>query len=236
MINAAGLDGCKSGWFMIYYQDDRYQYQLINSIQNASAVFKRSHKIFIDIPVGLSSKNYIRQIEKKMRKLLKNRSSTVFTPPCREALMQNNYQIANETNRLITSKGLSKQAFNIGKKIAEVDTFLEKERNFQLVESHPEICFKILNGTVLQTKKNTAEGVEQRRNIISSVSSSLDKLVTDVLQAYPKSKVQQDDIIDAAVLCLSAQISLTYNTLEWKEKNYIDQKGIQVKIEAGEIA
>ena len=236
MINATGLDGCKSGWLLIYYQDYKYKHQLIASIHQAVSIFEQSRKIFIDIPIGLSSKNYNRQIEKKMRHLLKNRSSTVFTPPCREAVKQENYQLANKVNRAVTSKGLSKQAFNIGKKIAEVDHFLEQERKYQLVESHPEICFKLLNRSVLQTKKNTNDGQMERRNLISSFAPRLDKLVEDLLTLYPKSKVQPDDIIDAAVLCLSAQISLTFNTLLWKEANYTDEMGIQVKIEAGEMS
>ena len=236
MINAAGIDGCKSGWLIFYYQDKHYQFQLINSISDATGIFERSHKIFVDIPIGLSSENYNRQIEKQMRKLLKNRSSTIFTPPCREALKQVDYDEANPINRQITGKGLSKQAFNIGKKIAEVDDFLKTNRSFQLVESHPEICFKILNGQVLLTKKNTLEGQQERRKIISNISIELDKTIAKALKTYPKSKAQPDDIIDAAILCLSAQMSLSFNSLVWKDIVSIDENGIEIKIETGEIA
>ena len=234
MINTAGLDGCKSGWLIFYYQDNQYQFQLINSILDATTVFERSHKIFVDVPIGLSSLNYNRLIEKQMRKLLKNRSSTVFTPPCREALEQKDYLEANQKNRQITGKGLSKQAFNIGKKILEVDGFLKTDRNFKLIESHPEICFKILSGKVLQTKKNTFEGQLERRKIISNLSIELDKTIAKALKTYPKSEAQPDDIIDAAVLCLSAQISLSFNSLVWKDFSSIDENGIEVKIETGE--
>ena len=235
MINAAGLDGCKSGWLIFYYQDRQYQFQLINSISDGKAVFEKSCKIFIDIPIGLSSHNYDRQIEKQMRKLLKNRSSTIFTPPCREAIEQSVYQKANNINRQITGKGLSKQAFNIGKKIGEVDNFLKTKKSFSLVESHPEICFKILNGQVLQSRKNTLEGQHKRREIISKFSLDLDKTIAKALKTFPKSKAQPDDIIDAAVLCLSAQMSLIYNSLIWKDTESVDEKGIEVNVETGEI-
>ena len=235
MINAAGLDGCKAGWLIFYYQDRQYQFQLINSIAEATAIFERSKKVLVDIPIGLSSENYNRQIEKQIRKLLKNRSSTIFTPPCREALEQDDYQKSNQLNRQITGKGLSKQAFNIGKKIAEVDNFLKTNRSFQLVESHPELCFKILNGQVLQSKKNTREGQHQRRKIISNLSIGLDQTIEKALKTYPNSKAQPDDIIDAAILCLSAQMSLIFNALVWKDIVSVDEKGIEVIIESGEI-
>ena len=91
-------------------------------------------------------------------------------------------------------------------------------------------------GQVLQTKKNTLEGQQERREIISKLSLDLDKTIAKALKTYPKSKAQPDDIIDAAVLCLSAQMSLSFNSLIWKEPLYVDEKGIEVRIESGEIA
>jgi len=236
MINAVGIDGCKSGWMIFYYQDGQYHFRLIPTISDAIYLFEVSYKIFIDIPIGLSSKNYLRQIEKQMRKLLKNRSSTIFNPPCREALHQVDYKSANLINRQITGKGLSKQAFNIGDKIEEVDDFLKTSRSFQLIESHPEICFKMLQRKLLLSKKNTSEGQLERRKIITGFSPELDMTIERALKSYSKSKTQPDDIIDAAVLCLSAQISLSYNSLTWKDHVFKDEMGINVKIQAGELA
>ncbi|WP_409079757.1 DUF429 domain-containing protein [Salibacter sp.] len=71
MINTAGLDGCKSGWLIFYYQDNHYKFQLINSITDATTFFERSHKIIVDVPISLSSQNYNRLLEMQMRKLLK---------------------------------------------------------------------------------------------------------------------------------------------------------------------
>ena len=35
-----------------------------------------------------------------------------------------------------------------------------------LCEAHPELCFKRLKGTLVETRKKEAEGVEERRNIL----------------------------------------------------------------------
>ena len=230
----AGLDGCPAGWLIFYGYDNEFDFQLISSIEEATPIFEECRNIFIDIPIGLSSKAYQRQVEGQMRKLLQGRSSTIFTPPCREAVQCNDYTAANKVNRQVTGKGLSVQAFNISKKIAEVDNFLRTKRDFSLQESHPEICFKILKGKVLGTKKNTMEGQQERRDVIASISPDLDLSVEKALGQYPKKQVRPDDIIDAAILCLSAQIGLAFNTLTWKDIHHIDENGICITIVAGE--
>ncbi len=231
----AGLDGCPAGWLIFYGYDNEFDFQLISSIEEATPIFEECRNIFIDIPIGLSSKAYQRQVEGQMRKLLQGRSSTIFTPPCREAVQRKDHAVANKVNRQITGKGLSVQAFNISKKIAEVDNFLRTKRNFSLQESHPEICFKILKGKVLGTKKNTMEGQQERRDVIASISPDLDLSVEKALGQYPKKQVRPDDIIDAAILCLSAQVSMAYHKLVWKDANYFDDEGIEVSIAAGEL-
>ena len=231
----AGLDGCPAGWLLFYGYNNEFDFQLISSIKEAIPIFEQCRYIFIDIPIGLSSKAYQRQVEGQMRKLLQGRSSTIFTPPCREAIECKDYAVANEVNRQITGKGLSVQAFNISKKIAEVDTFLRSKRDFSLQESHPEISSKILKGNVLQTKKNTMAGQQERRDIIRSISPDLDLSVEKALGQYPKKMVRSDDIIDAAMLCLSAQTGMVYHTLVWKDTHYFDHEGIEVSIAAGEI-
>ena len=231
----AGLDGCPAGWLIFYGYDNEFDFQLISSIEEATPIFEECRNIFIDIPIGLSSKAYQRQVEGQMRKLLQGRSSTIFTPPCREAVQRKDHAVANKVNRQITGKGLSVQAFNISKKIAEVDNFLRTKRDFSLQESHPEICFKILKGKVLGTNKNTMEGQQERRDIIASISPDLDLSIEKALGQYPKKQVRPDDIIDAAILCLSAQVSMACHKLVWKDANYFDDEGIEVSIAAGEL-
>jgi predicted RNase H-like nuclease len=234
MNKVAGLDGCKAGWLMFYKNNNHYSFRLISSIEAGRPILEECSKIFIDMPIGLSSQGFKRGIEKQMIQLLKNRSSTIFTPPCREALALSDYKKANPKNKAITGKGLSIQAFNIGKKIKEVDNFIENASHIELAESHPEICFKVLKGEVLQSKKNTAFGIDERFNLINSYSANLAESVRQALNCYPKTKVQPDDIVDAAALCLSAEISLYFNTLIWRDKELKDKEGRKIYIEAGQ--
>ena len=75
--------------------------------------------IFIDIPIGLSSENFKRNIEEIMRKYLPKRGSTIFTPACRKAVYAENYDEAKANNKKILGKSLSIQSFNISKKIKQ---------------------------------------------------------------------------------------------------------------------
>ncbi len=77
---------------------------------------------------------------------MSGRASCIFNPPCRQALVEDDYYRASEVNKEILDKGLSKQSFNICEGIKEADKLLQNrpELKNKLRESHPEICFAAL--------------------------------------------------------------------------------------------
>merc|ERR1712070_431832 len=102
--------------------------------------------------------------------LPKGKKSSVFNAPCRQAVRANNYIQAKEINKKILSKSISIQSWNISNKINEVDEFLIKNKNKQLNihESHPELCFINLNNEVpLKNNKKTKQGVNERITILN---------------------------------------------------------------------
>ena len=133
-----GIDGCKAGWLLISHINDSYTYNVLSSINELERFLKDPSRIFIDMPIGLSSDEFPRTIETTLRKELGNRSATVFNAPARPAVYESDREKAKELNKKIEGKSLSEQSLNIKDKILELDLFLAQQKtNFHLIESHP---------------------------------------------------------------------------------------------------
>jgi predicted RNase H-like nuclease len=133
------------------------------------------------------------------------RSSSVFSPPVRSALnYPNNYSDANYANRKSSNEkiGISKQCFGIFPKIIEMDTLVDPELQKVIKEVHPEVCFWKMGGEKpsLHSKRVT-KGREERLNLLSGVGFNG---ISNMFCDYPRSKVQLDDIVDAAAACWTA--------------------------------
>jgi predicted RNase H-like nuclease len=105
------------------------------------------------------------------------------------------YASALARARAIDGKGLSKQAFHLLPRIAEVDRALDASRQQVVVESHPELAFQRLSGAPLPSK-HTDVGRETRHRI-----------VRDLLGAAaipPVRGAQPHDVLDALVLTRTA--------------------------------
>lgn len=200
-----GIDGCKYGWICAQLKNEAVSLTLfghINEVKNMD-----SQRIFIDIPIGLGDQFNTRTIDFELRKLLsKKRKSSVFTPPIREALEAPTYQLGNQINKSISGKGISIQAWNIGHKIKEVNQFLSQNRFYQkkMSESHPELCFELLNNGPLKHSKKTLSGMEERIKIINKYINISFQEIRNFGKECKSDKAKLDDIIDAIVLSLSA--------------------------------
>ena len=200
-----GIDGCRYGWICAQLKNEAISLTLFGHINEVKKV--DSQRIFIDIPIGLSDQFNTRTIDFELRKLLsKKRKSSVFTPPIREALEAPTYQLGNQINKSISGKGISIQAWNIGHKIKEVNQFLSQNRFYQkkMSESHPELCFELLNNGPLNHSKKTLSGMEERIKIINKYINISFQEIRDFGKECKSDKAKLDDIIDAIVLSLSA--------------------------------
>ena len=200
-----GIDGCKYGWICAQLKNEAISLTLLGHINEVKKV--DSQRIFIDIPIGLSDQFNTRTIDFELRKLLsKKRKSSVFTPPIREALEAPTYQLGNQINKSISGKGISIQAWNIGHKIKEVNQFLSQNHLYQkkMSESHPELCFELLNNGPLNHSKKTLSGMEERIKIINKYINISFQEIRNFAKECKSDKAKLDDIIDAIVLSLSA--------------------------------
>lgn len=165
-----------------------------------------------------------------MRKELRGRGSTVFNAPSRKAIYANSYDDACKNNLEIEGKKLSKQTFAICPKIKEADLFISRNSGIDIIESHPEICFKNLNeGRVLQTKKKTTDGLKERLSILKNYNPKTSQIYEKILSQTLRKNVARDDILDA--ICLSVVLEKANDTLNFlHDENLEDEKGIKIRI------
>lgn len=207
-----GVDGCKGGWIAAKISPDNHlSFTLFSSITRLWRQLGDTARILIDMPIGLTDcKKTPRECDRLARKALgRPRSSSVFPPPCRNALYAKTYDQANQINRKHTLLGLSIQTWNISSKILEIDLFLRQNLRMSRVlwESHPEVCFWALNGRCsMKFNKHKPAGYQERLQILKDISQHLHLHVDfdSYINKFPRSQVQKDDLLDAWVLALTA--------------------------------
>ena len=131
----------------------------------------RAQVIAVDIPIDPPGRG-ARAADAAARAFVGgSRASSVFPTPPRAALEARTFAEANEITRTITGKGLSQQAFALGKKILEVHALAEVDE--RVIEMHPEVSFCELSGSHVFESKHTPEGLERRREILADAGIKL---------------------------------------------------------------
>ena len=231
-----GIDGCKMGWCAAVLEEGQISIQCFAAFAEIFLAYPQAEMVWVDMPIGLGSAQVERTIDASLRQVLKpHRHHSVFTPPVREALYQDNYEKAKEANRSITGKAISIQAWNIAPKIREVDQFLQQnpDRESMIYEAHPELIFYHLNGRRHLTYKKSAPGqagVNERLTVLKKYFPEIQKVFSLAKNQYPRNQVKQDDIADALGVLVAAAKAST-NTISLLEQiPALDEKGISIRL------
>tara|TARA_A100001011_G_scaffold386539_1_gene462574 strand:- start:551 stop:1099 length:549 start_codon:yes stop_codon:yes gene_type:complete len=153
------------------------------------------------MPTGLEINKPNRSCDIAARKFLGPRSSTIFSPPCQDAIYSKNYDEAKATNLKKTGKSVSKQSWFLSKKIIETKNFIESDSKLDLKEGHPECSFTQISGAPILENKKTMKGIFKRLDILNKLNFDLPRLV----EMLPKNvNIGIDDLLDAAILCWTA--------------------------------
>jgi len=216
--NVVGVDGCAGGWFAVQSTAagtlDSDRYETFAAIVDAHATADR---ILVDIPIGLPESDP-RECDSLARERLGARGRSVFPVPCRavveyadEAGDDDSYDRANEIQRDHLDRGLSKQAWNITPKIAEVDRLLREDSPaVEIAESHPECCFAALNDWYpVAQPKATAAGRAARFGVLDDSLDGWRDCYETALDDYYRKHVARDDIVDALALVAAGRQPLT---------------------------
>ena len=164
------------------------------------------NEMLIDMVIGLpSTKEHIRP-DTFARQIIRERTSTIFPAPCRQAVYAKNVTEAYEENQRVLGKKFTPLTVGIIPKMREVDSFLQENAQYKnrIKESHPEVCFARLNGSTLLSKKSQIDGVEERIRILSDYMPMINK--NEIMLNVKKFRCNVDDIIDAICLAVTANL------------------------------
>jgi len=211
-LKTLGIDGCQAGWIAISLDDEHAGYWLLESNQELKEYLEEFDRIFIDVPIGLTEDEYVRQCDAELRDVLgPDYQASVFNPPIRPALHAPTYAEASMTSYETTGKKISIQAWNITPNIKIIDQYLQNNEKLRtkVFESHPELLFRILNGnnSILQ-KKATKKGLRHRLKLLKDRSKYADDFFRDIKEEYRRNQVDEDDIVDAMALAWFARQSI----------------------------
>lgn len=200
-----GVDGCKGGWIAAILHHGRLEIGKYHSIEDIVLDHPDFSEFLIDMVIGLPSAIGQIRPDQEARKIIHERSSTIFPAPCRQAVYAQTTQAAYDENFKIMGKRFTPLSLGIFPKIKELDMFLQNNPEYKnrIQESHPEVCFNRLNDnqTVL-TKKNEIDGIEERCAILSNYVEALE--IPKLSFAAKQYKSNVDDIVDAICLAVTA--------------------------------
>ena len=216
-----GVDGCKFGWFCVGFDDNGdYGFAVFGTFQELLDSVPHAELVLIDIPIGLPEGPGGRECDFAARALIDqaNRKRSVFPTPTRQTVKQvkmcpKNFGAAAALARQSSGKGLTRQAFAITPKIAEVDEALRDPRRSPkpcVREVHPELCFWAFNcKKAMKHRKSTSEGQEERLEVLRSigvVDAKADEIYKQVCSYFFRRQVARDDILDALVAAVTARL------------------------------
>ena len=202
-----GADGCRGGWIACILDHGEFRLEHYDSVEKLVNTYPEFDAFLIDMVVGLRSTEDQLRPDDPARKELGPLSSSVFPVPCREAVYAKTEEEQKQANKRAFGKSLSKQTINIIPKIREVDEFLKAYPQYKnrILESHPELDFTRLNGSVVKTRKKETAGFIQRVAILNKYLPK--KHLSGLREKAKELKCNPDDLLDAVCLTVTAALS-----------------------------
>lgn len=209
-MQSVGIDGAKQGMWVLATCDHNgdLAFELTTDLAPLfGSAAAGDALIVIDVPIGILSGARAatgRRCDRQARAAVgPKRASSVFTPPCREALGAVSQEQASVRNRQACGLGVSCQAFGILNRIEGVDRLVTPELQHRVREGHPEVTFARLNGSLIEFAKKTREGVRERMAVLDSQGITFDAAAER--RRLGAKHVSVDDLIDAVAMLVSAR-------------------------------
>lgn len=230
MKKIAGIDGSKGGWVCVSGYENNFKELKFEKLKEFNDIKSKDFNlVLVDIPIGLDIdlKKGGRIVDKLARKELLTNKSSIFNAPSRLVLEAKNYEEANKINKN-KGMGLSKQSWNLVKKIKEVDDFIRNSNKTIIFESHPEIIFQVMKRDKVSTKKKNDEGIIERRNLLEK--NGFNKVFLERNLSAKDSFYKKDDFIDACSLFWSANRAIAKTEVKIPNDIVLDSEGIIMQI------
>ena len=193
-MTLAGVDGCRGQWLAAVGDGDAVSWLLVPTFRDLYDDTALT-VIAIDVPIGLPESGR-RACDGEARRLLGRRGSSVFAAPVRSVLSCTTYAEARGVLASLGGASMSAQAFGIVRAVRDVDGCVGPRDDERIVETHPELAFRLLSGERELVAKKTTAGLAARLRALAGWRGD----VLDVLERVPAG-VPVDDALDA-LACL----------------------------------
>jgi predicted RNase H-like nuclease len=192
-----GVDAAARQWLAILLVDGRFAgADLQPSITALLQRFPDVEVVGVDIPIGLP-RSGPRPADAAARAFVgPRRAPSVFSALPAEVLKAPTYREAAEIAVRLVGKSLSRQSYVLGPRIFEVADLAAIDS--RIVEVHPEVSFRALNGAPLRFSKHSWSGIAERRALLASAGILLPDDLPD------GGRVAPDDVVDAGIAAWSA--------------------------------
>lgn len=228
-----GVDGCKGGWIVASIDHGTLKIEKKTSMEEIVTDYTGFDSFLIDMVIGLPSSSEQIRPDAYARQIIKERTSTIFPVPCRQAVYAESVAEAYEENVRVLGKKFTPLTVGIIPKMRELDTFLQEHEEYKnvILESHPEVCFARLNGKTVLSKKSEYEGLTERVQILQKYLPQLN--ANDLIQMAKQYRCNVDDIVDA--ICLSVTANLAEQGLceVIPEEPMLDDTGLKMQMVIG---
>ncbi len=185
----------------------------------------------VDMPIGLPDHDGSRAADRQARRRLGARHASVFPTPVRATLGALDYPDALAISRRVSGQGLSKQAYNLLGRIAEVDRIMTPAHQDRIFECHPELAFAQLAGSPLRHSKHTRPGIDERLDLLARALGP--RRAQDLAEALraPGRGVGGDDVVDAVVIARVAEaVAAGSAEVERLGDGVRDRRGLRMEI------
>ncbi|MDE2615908.1 MAG: DUF429 domain-containing protein [Burkholderiales bacterium] len=226
-----GVDGCPAGWYAVHLPPGRSEVEACVHARFADLLraCPAPACVAVDMPIGLGEQGE-RACDEAARQRLKQRGSSVFAAPLRAVLGAASHEEASARRRAIDGKGMSIQAYNILRKVEQVDAALRASAAdaLRVHEVHPELCFMQMNGgrPLAHGKKSAAGHALRIRLLAPHFPGQAERL----LDGFPRRQVQADDVLDALACLWTAQRLLRGQALSLPARAPRDACGLAMAI------
>jgi predicted RNase H-like nuclease len=191
--------------------------EIVDMVERGLAV-----SVAIDMPIGLAETGR-RRCDEEARRLLGPRRSSVFSAPARRVLTAANYDDACARSRAVSGVAISRQAWNLVPKIAELDARMSVALQDMVVEAHPEGSFGELGGRPCQWTKHGSAGLCERQGLLAKAFGS------SVSTTGPLPGAAPNDVVDALSLLWTAQ-RRARGEATWVGDDAVDGRGLRMQI------
>ncbi len=197
-----GADWAGPGWVLVGLEHGAFFATLVSRFEEVLARTEGGILV-VDVPIGLPERASPggRAADRAARKLLpKERKSSVFPTPSRQALGAESFE---EARRLNAPAGLNRQTYALFPVLREVDRAMRPELQERVYEGHPELSFLHLAGPALvRTSKRDRRGLLRRNEVLAEAfGPAWQALFLEV----PLPPAKKRDLVDAGALLWTAQ-------------------------------